>query len=102
MHKVFGTSRRVRVLEVLLQLRLSRREEGLKWTNVNEVAREGGVSPSTAKRVVEELASEGLVAWKPDDYQTPVRNPVKALRLDDDNPVVRELAFFYDKLRGFL
>lgn len=104
--QLFGDARRVLVLEALLKTYLTERVASGQvtpaWTYITDIAKRAGISTSTAKRVLDALVREGWVEEKPDEYVTPVQNPVKKLRLNDARPAIRELVFFYQKLRGFL
>ncbi|MHA1733670.1 MAG: hypothetical protein ACTSU5_17105 [Promethearchaeota archaeon] len=101
--RIFGSSRRILVLEALLQKYLEGADHGGNlWTHGAEVSKVAGISTSTTKRILDEMSTEGWVEKKPDDYQTPVKNPVIKLRLDDRKPAIKELVFFYRKIRGFL
>jgi predicted transcriptional regulator len=96
---VFGTSRRIYVLEILLK-NFSENENN--WLNLSEIARIGEMSTSTAKKVIDELLQSDLITLRENTYQTPVKNPLKEVHLNSISKITKELIFFYQKLRGLL
>jgi len=93
---IFGNTVRIKILEVLLETNL---EKEMTWLNISEIAKIAGISTSSSKRIVDQLIQENLVEKKP--IQTHAQNPEKEIHLNLDNKIVRELIFFYRKLRGF-
>ncbi len=95
--KVFGSSRRIIILEILLKNYM--RNENT-WINFSEIARCGKLSTSTAKRIIEELIRDRIVLLRENTYQSPVKNPEKQVQLNSSSKISKELIFFYQKLRG--
>ncbi len=96
--KVFGTSRRIIILETLLK-NFIRNENG--WINFSEIARFGKISTSTAKRILDELIRNEIVLQRENTYQSPVKNPERQVQLNSSSRISKELIFFYQKLNGF-
>ncbi len=94
--KLFGNTVRIKILEILL-------ENGLKkdsvWLNISELAKIAGISTSSSKRIVDELITDKIVDLKP--IQTHAKNPEKEVQLNLDDKFVKELIFFFRKVKGF-
>mgnify|MGYP006296856797 CR=1 FL=1 len=97
LEKIFGDTVRIKVLEILLESGLS---EEIQWLNISEIARIAGISTSSSKRIVDDLIQEGLADLH--QIETHAQNPEKQVRLNTDLKIMRELSFFYRKLKGFL
>ena len=95
--RIFGESVRVKILEIMLENSL---QKDIKWLNLSEIAKRCEISTSSSKRIVDNLVEEGLVDLKP--IQTHAKNPEKAIRLNIDNKIIKELVFFFRKIKGFV
>ncbi|MHA1150011.1 MAG: hypothetical protein ACTSR8_17380 [Promethearchaeota archaeon] len=93
---LFGASVRIKILETLLENSLQRQ---IQWLNISEIAKLAGISTSSSKRVIDDLIEQELVDLKP--ILTHAKNPEKQIMLNLDSPIIRELIFFYRKLKGF-
>ena len=96
---VFGNSKRIVILEILLK---NYAENENSWLNISEIARNGKISTSTSKKIVDELIQTDLISQRENTYQTPVKNPLKEVHLNSISKIAKELIFFYQKLRGLL
>ena len=94
---IFGESVRVKILEVMVENSL---QKEITWLNISKIAKFCEISTSSSKRGVDELIAEGLVDLKP--IETHAKNPEKAIRLNLDKKVIKELIFFFRKLKGFV
>lgn len=95
--KIFGNGVRVKVLEILLDQALNK-EEG--WLNLSEIAKITKISTSSSKRIVDKLLEEEVIELKP--IQTHAMYPEKEVRINLDEKIIKELVFFYRKVKGFL
>ena len=101
LHKLFGDTALVKVLEVLLQHALDEsNQESLRWANFSMIAKEAGVAKSSSKRILDKLLFEEYIEEKM--VETHAANPPRLVRLRGEQPIIRELLFFYRKARGFL
>ena len=94
--KILGDHVRIKILEILLENHLKKE---VTWLNLSEIAKLAGISTSSSKRIVDQLVDEGLADLKP--IQTHAKNPEKEIRLSADNKIIKELIFFYIKVKGF-
>ena len=94
--KIFGDHVRIKILEILLENNLKKE---IVWLNLSEIAKLAGISTSSSKRIVDQLVDEGLAELKP--IQTHAKNPEKEIRLNADHKIIKELIFFYIKVKGF-
>ncbi len=97
--KVFGSSRRIIILDILLKNYMQNENT---WLNFSEIARYGKISTSTAKRIIEDLIRNDIVILRENTYQSPVKNPERQVQLNTSSKISKELLFFYQKLRGFI
>ena len=97
----FGDTVQVRIVELLLIKMIQEQKlDEIVWLNFSDVAREAKVAKSSAKRILEILISNEFIEEK--QYETHAQNPPRLVRLRNDLPAVRELIFFFKKVRGFL
>ena len=94
--ELFGNTVRIKLLEILLENSL---KKDSVWLNISELAKIAGISTSSSKRIVDELIRDKIVDLK--TIQTHAQNPEKEIQLNLDNNFVRELIFFYRKVKGF-
>jgi len=94
--KLFGNTVRIKILEILLENSLKKDSD---WLNISELAKIAGISTSSSKRIVDELIADSIVDLK--TIQTHAKNPEKEVQLNLDNKFVKELIFFYRKVKGF-
>ena len=94
---IFGNTVRVKILEILLENSF---QDDIVWLNISRIAKIAKISTSSSKRIVDELIDQELVDLK--TIQTHAQNKQKEIRLNFDNKAVKELIFFYRKLKGFL
>ncbi len=89
---VFGDAARVKVIEALLQ-------HPDDWFNLQDLATISGTGKASAKRIV-----DGIQASKLDIIEEKAKDGKEAERLVKlkDSPLVKEIRFFYVKLRGML
>lgn len=87
---LFGDSVRVKVLEALLQYPKD-------WFNLGDLARIAGVGKASAKRTVDDLATSKL-----DLVEESKGEGTERLVKASGSSLVRELLFFYAKLRGMM
>jgi len=97
--KIFGNSRRIMILEILLK---NYKYNENAWINFSEIARQGKISISTVKRIIESLIQNDLAKMRENTYQTPVKNPERQVKLNYSSKISRELIFFYQKLLGII
>ena len=97
--KVFGSSRTIIILEILLKNYVQNENS---WLNFSDIARHGKLSTSTSKRIIEDLIRKGIVLLRENTYQSPVKNPERQVQLNSSSKISKELLFFYQKLRGFM
>lgn len=103
LQKLFGDTVQVRILEVLLKLLLEQEnqsEEKSLWLNISEISRKAHSSKSSAKRVLDYLIDQGYLIEK--EIVTHAQSPPRFFRLNTTHPAVRDLVFFYTKVRGAL
>ncbi|MHA1521474.1 MAG: hypothetical protein ACTSRK_14925 [Promethearchaeota archaeon] len=103
LHKMFGDTVQVRIVEVLLKLLLeqeSHAEEKPLWMNISEIARAASSSKSAAKGVLDKYLAKDLVLEK--EISTHAQNPPRYFQLNTKNKANRDLVFFYTKIRGNL
>ena len=99
--QIFGSSVQVQILDTLCGLVLEEKpNQGLSWVNLSQLAAKATVAKSSAKRIVDGLLDQDLLEEKP--IQTHAQNPPREIRLNTKHPVIKELLFFYRKIRGFL
>lgn len=97
----FGDTVQVRIVELLLlKMIQEQKSEEIVWLNFSDVAREAKVAKSSAKRILDLLIFNNFIEEK--KYETHAQNPPRLVRLRNDLPAVRELIFFFKKVRGFL
>ncbi len=94
--KILGNSVRIKILETLLENSLKKE---IRWLNISKIAKIAGISTSSSKRIIDELIQEKLVDLKP--IQTHAKNPEKEIQLNLENRIIKELLFFYRKIKGF-
>jgi len=94
--KIFGNSVRIKILEILLENGL---KQEIEWLNISKIAKIAGISTSSSKRIIDQLIEDKLVDLRP--IQTHAKNPEKDIQLNLDNKVIKELIFFYRKVKGF-
>ena len=98
---LFGQSVNVKILESLLYMQIEEaREQKPIWNNLSEIARLANISKSSAKRILDALLEKEFVEEK--TIKTHASNPPRMFRLNSSNNAIRELIFFYKKVRGFL
>ncbi len=97
--RVFGSSRRIIILDILLKNYIQNQNA---WLNLSEIARHGKVSVSTAKRIIEDLIRNDIVILRENTYQSPVKNPERQVQLNFSSKISKELIFFYQKLSGVM
>ena len=99
--EIFGDSVQVRVLDRLCASLIKEVSDSKpQWMNLSQIALKSEVAKSSVKRVVDELLKKQLVIEQP--IQTHAQNPPRNIRLNDSNPIIGELLFFYRKIRGFV
>jgi predicted transcriptional regulator len=99
--QIFGDTVQVRIIEALLSTTLEeQKNEEVIWHNFSDLAKITEVAKSSAKRILDELISAGFIEEK--QYETHAQNPPRFIRLRADHPAIRELIFFFRKVRGFL
>lgn len=102
--KIFGDSAPVFLLDALCQqhLQFLQNPEDLsgKWLNISELAEKAGVGKSTAKKWIDENLNSGFIEEK--EFETHAQQPPRFIALNQNNNAVRELMFFFSKIRGFL
>jgi len=94
---IFGDTVRVKILEVLLEVSL---KKAPVWLNISQLAKHAQISTSSSKRIVDELIESNLVTLKP--IETHAKHPEKEIILNLDDKRIKELLFFYRKLKGFM
>lgn len=95
--QIFGSSKRIIILEILLQ---NYAQNQNLWLNVSRIAHLGKISTSTAKKIIDDLIQTEIVSRRENTYQTPVKNPLKEVHLNPISNIVRDLILYYQKLRG--
>ena len=92
--EIFGDSVQVRVLDRLCALLIKEGPDSkLQWMNLSQLASKSEVAKSSVKRVVDDLLLKKLVMEQ--KIQTHAQNPPRNIRLNDSNPVIGELLFFF-------
>ena len=94
---IFGETVRIKILEILIENSL---QKEIQWLNVSEIAKMAEISTSSSKRVIDTLIEQKFVDLKP--IKTHAKNPEKQITLNLDSPIIKELKFFYRKLKGFI
>lgn len=94
--ELFGNTVRIKLLEILLENSL---KKDSIWLNISELAKIADISTSSSKRIVDELLDDLIVDLKP--IQTHAKHPEKEIQLNMENKFVKELIFFYRKVKGF-
>jgi len=98
---LFGDNVNTKILEILLQNALAeKKNEKIIWKNFSKISSQAKVAKSSGKRILDELLSLKFIEEK--KYETHAQNPPRFVRLNTDNFVIKELIFFYKKVRGFL
>ena len=103
LHKMFGDTVQVRIVEVLLKLLLeqeSHAEEKPLWLNISEIARAASSSKSATKGILDNYLTKDLVIEK--EISTHAQTPPRYFRLNTKHRANRDLVFFYTKIRGAL
>ena len=99
--QVFGTSVQVQILDALCGLITQEAQsDTLKWINLSNLASLTHVAKSSVKRIVDQLITQEWVEEK--QINTHAQNPPREIRLNVTHPVIKELLFFYQKIRGYL
>jgi DNA-binding MarR family transcriptional regulator len=103
--KLFGDNLRINILECLLKLYLEEQskenEDGMpKYMNGQQIADEISASKSTVHQIIDTLLQEGFI--EKEEFETHQQNPPKLVRLNVEHPAIKELIFFYKKVRAFL
>jgi hypothetical protein len=98
---IFGDTVQVRIMEILLQLTIQEQKgDQIIWQNFSDIAKQAQVAKSSSKRILDHLISQGYIEEK--KYETHAQNPPRFVRLRTDHPAIRELIFFFKKIRGML
>ncbi len=101
LHNIFGNSVQVQIVDTLCHLILEEQESNqIIWINLSQLAQKSKVAKSSVKRIIENLINHDLIEQK--IIQTHAQTPPREIRLNLNNPVIKELLFFYRKVRGFL
>ena len=101
--KLFGDSVKIKILESLLEYYLeeqSLKGDKLNWQNISNIGKKAGVSRSSSKRILGQLLIQNFV--EENIIETHAQKPPRYFRLNNNNQAIRELIFFYKKIRGFL
>ena len=98
---LFGDSVQVRIIDTLCSLIIQEQaNDSLNWINLSQIAVKAQIAKSSVKRIVDDLIAEEYILEK--EISTHAQNPPRYIRLNEAQPVVREMLFFYRKIRGFL
>jgi predicted transcriptional regulator len=98
---LFGNSVSVKILEILLQKTVEDQStEQITWLNFSEIAKLAQISKSSSNRILESLIGNDFVEEKV--IETHAQNPPRMVYLRVEHPAIKELLFFYRKVRGFL
>ena len=99
--EIFGSSVIVGVFDILCYnyLQESKSEKPI-WFNLSELAKSAKISKSSVKRTIDILLVKDFILEK--KIETHAKNPPRNIRLNENNPVIQELIFFYRKIRGFM
>lgn len=101
--RLFGNTVQVRIIEILLKLLFleeNDQNEKLHWLNISEIARAAQSSKSAAKKILDRLVDRELIEEK--EIITHAQTPPRYFRINSKHPAVRDLIFFYTKVRGAL
>ncbi|MHA1777658.1 MAG: hypothetical protein ACTSWC_12880 [Promethearchaeota archaeon] len=100
---LFGNTVQVRILEILLKLLFFEEKDPngkLQWMNISEIARAVQSSKSAAKKILDRLVDRELIEEK--KIITHAQTPPRYFRINSKHPAIRDLVFFYTKVRGAL
>ena len=106
--RLFGDTVQVHILETLLQL-LFKEENTYSdenpnpkplWLNISEIARASNSSKSSAKRILDHLLAQEFIEER--IIETHAQTPPRYFRINSQHPAIRDLIFFYSKVRGSL
>ena len=98
---LFGDSVQVRIIDTLCSLIIQEKTAvSLNWINLSQIAVKAQIAKSSVKRIVDDLIASEFILEK--EIKTHAKNPPRLIRLNEAQPVVRELLFYYRKIRGFL
>lgn len=98
---IFGNSVQIQILDTLCKFSLKDlQNNSYKWLNLSQLAKESKVAKSSVKRVVDTLLTKDIIEEK--KIQTHAQNPPREVRLNQSSPIVKELLFFFQKIRGFI
>ena len=99
--QLFGDNVQTVVMEVLLQGLIEEGTSGrLKWFLSPEIAEKAQISRSAAYQVIVNLLEQDFAVEK--TIETHRQHPPKYVRLNSEHLAIRELLFFYKKVRGLL
>ncbi len=98
---LFGDTVQIKILETMLKLYIQEsHSEHIIWKNLSEIARSSNVAKSSAKRSLDLLKNQNFVEEQ--QISTHAQNPPRLFRINPSNLVIKELIFFYKKIRGLL
>lgn len=99
--QVFGHSVHVLILDTLCALLLEEmQQDEWQWINISQLAEKAHVAKSSSKRIIDSLLAQDLIVERM--ISTHAQNPPREIRLNATHPIIKELLFFYRKIRGFL
>jgi DNA-binding MarR family transcriptional regulator len=70
------------------------------YMNGQQIADQIQASKSTVHQIIDAMIEEGFLEKK--QFETHQQSPPKLVRLKTEHPAIKELIFFYKKVRGFL
>ena len=106
LQQLFGESLRINILEILIKAfiqessNIEEPNSQIIYLNGAQIAEEIDASKSAVHLVIDKLLEQNFIIRK--HVETHQQNPPKLVRLNTDHGAVKELIFFYKKLRSFL